>query len=192
VDRKMTTAERDVFVDAQYNRVITTKALKKADILGEAGNLKGARWLLQRTIDEVQRSISGNNSISKTLIADLESTIKGYKSVPVFENMGQYMARQVLVCHQQERCANAYAQPQYANNNMYDVFEDFDRSCSMDSCEEIYHSYVPERIPARPFNREVSPPLSLGSLQLTPPRSMSNPVEFINPDKREDSPFPIP
>lgn len=179
VTRGLRTTQRDVLLDAQYNRVITTKALTDAEVLGEAGMMKEAREVLQRVIEEVQRSISGNHSISKGLIADLESTLKGYKNVAIYENWGHHFGQQLNNCHQVERCAIATDQTQYVTSNQYDVFEDFDASCSQDS---HYHS---------PFQnyRELSPALS-HSLELTP-RHVSGPILNLNPENREDSPYPF-
>jgi len=153
VIRDRRTTKRDVLLDAQYNRVITTKALTEADVLGKAGMMKEAREVLQRVIEEVQRSISGNNSTSKILIADLESTMKGYKNVAIYENWGHHWGQQVAICHQAERCANITAQPQYAHANQYEVFEDYERSCSLDSCCQEYSPPLD--------SREISPPLSI-------------------------------
>jgi len=159
VNRGRRTTKRDVLLDAQNNRVITAKALTEADVLGKTGMMKEAREILQRVIDEIQGSVSGNNSISKSLITDLESTMKGYRTLSVYENWGQHFGNQVGYCHAVQRCANANRMPQYANVNQYDVFDDFDLSCSQDSTGRDYSPPI--------SSREVSPPLSI-ALRTTP------------------------
>jgi len=182
VTRGRRTTKRDLVLDAQNNRVITAKALTQADVFGKTGMMKEAREVLQRAIDLIQGSVSGDNSISKTLIADLESTMKGYRTLSVYENWGQHYGQQVGWCHAVQRCANANRQPQYANCNNFDVFEDFDRSCSQDSV--CYSDDVFGRELSPPIsNREVSPPLSI-ALRTTP-RVFSTPRISYN---REETP----
>lgn len=166
VIRGRRTTKRDLLLDAQNNRVITAKALTQADVLGKTGMMKEAREVLQHAIDLVQGSVSGNNSISKTLIADLESTMKGYRTLSVYENWGQHFGNQIGYCHAVQRCANAIRQPQYANCQNFDTFEDFERSCSQDSfigSDDIFDRELSPPI----INREVSPPLSI-ALRTTP------------------------
>jgi len=179
VTRGSRTTERDVLLDAHHNRIITSKALTKADGLGKHGLMTDAREVLQRVIEEVQGSVSGNNNISKALIADLESTMKGYRNVAVYENWGRHFGQQAGYCHEVQRCANAKIQPQYANANQYEVFADFERECSQDSIIECPHDSMCEDY--REFspaisNREVSPPLRIALSRV--PRVMSTPTSL--------------
>jgi len=188
VIRGKLTTKRDLLLDAQNNRVITAKALTEADVLAKTGKMREARELLQRVIDEIYGSISGNNSISKTLISDLESTMKGYRTVSVYENWGQHFGQQVGYCHAAQRCANATRQPQYAHCTNYDVFDDFDRSCSQDSSWGGCFEDIGRQLSPPISNREASPPLSI-ALRTTP-RDFSLPrishIREETPDSDDD------
>jgi len=93
-------------VDETRNRGLAALALREANKLGDANDLKSARQRLQVTIDEIGDSRSALTTECRHLSADLHRALDKTSDRRTWANEGQYYTRQNFTCYSQQRACN--------------------------------------------------------------------------------------
>eukprot|EP00731_Ephydatia_muelleri_P000968 Em0001g968a len=93
----------DTNMDQQRNRITTANALKQAQALANAGNLDGARSLLNETIVQIEKSVSSQSNLSKALVIDLKKTLTSLQSHEEYHSYGQQYLCSKAQSHFQQR-----------------------------------------------------------------------------------------
>jgi len=139
--REKLTAKRDVVVDEQYNRVVVSQALHKADAHGRAGQLEKARASLDFAMVTVRSSRSSGSIMSRTLLNDMSETKKGYGTLRDYKKWGKQLTKSKRSSCRKERSVriSSHRSGQYSMSRSYakasqmKAVDQFKNRCSDDS-----------------------------------------------------------
>jgi len=142
--REKLTAKRDDVVDEQYNRVVVSQALHRADALGRAGQLEKARASLDTAMITVRSSRSSGTPMSRTLLNDMTETKKGYGTLRDYKKWGKQLTKTKRSSCRRERSVriSSHRSGQYAMSRSYakasqiKAVVQFKNRCSDDSDSE--------------------------------------------------------
>jgi len=142
--REKVTAKRDDIVDEQYNRVVVSQALHKADAHGRAGQLEKARASLNTAMVTVRSSRSSGTIMSRTLLNDMSETKKGYGTLRDYKKWGKQLTKTKRSSCRKERSvrisnhrSHTYSMSRsYAKASQIKAVAQFKNRCSDDSDSE--------------------------------------------------------
>jgi len=83
------TGEGSLIVDKNYNRILCSKGLKRAEQLADRSKLKEAREHIVKIIKIIEKSISAKDMENILLVKDLNETLEGLKSRATYRAVGQ-------------------------------------------------------------------------------------------------------
>jgi hypothetical protein len=95
--------EAQVYVDKQRNRISATKAMDEAKALADKGSIAEARKLIQDTIAEIEKSVSGKEKFSLSLVENLKDIAKGLVDVSAYRSYGSSAVSSYSASHSQQR-----------------------------------------------------------------------------------------
>lgn len=98
--------ESKTHVDKQRNRIITTRAMDEAKVLADKGSLPEARKLVQDAIDTIEKSVSGSEVYSRSLIDNLKDVLKSLVDRSSYNNYGSFAISGYSSAHAQQRANN--------------------------------------------------------------------------------------
>jgi len=95
----------DMELDKQRNRIFTTEALNTATKLGGERKLAEARKILTEQINNITKSVSGNETFCQALVVDLNKLLVTFKDDVVYKEKGEKYAMNFMMQNAQQRIA---------------------------------------------------------------------------------------
>jgi len=95
-------------VDIHRNRMITVEAMERAVALGEDGDLKEARNILEHAMDTVKNSVSKDDALCKVLLDNLSTCILRFSDGGSFRQGGGSYASSSSRSHWQQRTTSSW------------------------------------------------------------------------------------
>jgi len=93
-------------VDRQKNRIIAADAITMAKLQGDEGDYVKARQTIQTAIDTLKNSISANDPLVISLLADLANSLSGLQDRQSYKDYGVYAMSTYASSHYQQRATH--------------------------------------------------------------------------------------
>jgi hypothetical protein len=153
-DKKSVIGERNVDLDAQYNRIIAANAMLNANKYAKLQKLNEAKLIIDNAIKKINNSNSNNNNDddnnnnnnNNNLISDLYKCNEGLKDNNAYMGWGSKALNMNSNSHYQQRAVHASswgAQQQYANNNQNNMMNNFNNNNNNNNNNNDWNKYVP-------------------------------------------------
>ena len=79
---------RNHVIDIQYNRILSTEAVRKSIEMAGNGQLEEAKKMVKEAQEQIRNSVSKDDEYVKSLIKDLDACLESMRSREEYENVG--------------------------------------------------------------------------------------------------------